>query len=293
MLTVIISGIWRYAPPINEVLIIMTASLFKLRHIRSFWEPRKRDAKIIIIGIAIISILSVLIFFAQNIEVRFDPYYLQCSPSLKLSFNFDFGMMCMLYIVLPMGIIVFANTYILYIVAQNSKYTGGRALPSRKSIVTIMLICWVFIFSYLPVGTLIGWSTPGSHAPTWLSVLAEYTLSLNLVANPFIYTFTNKRFKRYMKRLFGLKTHLNSPLGFSHSESRNTSTVVRDRGMSRCQEQTIQGIKEEIGYKFDGVRPSLDSGHYSASLKVDEVAEVDSYVAEESLLVKDDALSQT
>ena len=153
-------------------------------------------------------VLADLGWMCTDLEILFQPEYLQCGASLLISFSpfeIGFGMLGMVISVLPMLIILITNIIILIIVAQTSKARGRRhAIPSKKAVITISLVCWVYIISYIPTAVQISLLSPHHPPSTWLSLFATYTFSLNIIANPFIYTLTNNRFNRFMKQMFML-----------------------------------------------------------------------------------------
>ena len=64
-----------------------------------------------------------------------------------------------------------------------------------------MLICAVFVVSYVPV--LIRYMLyavgRGNLMPIRYKLFARYAVSINLIANPFIYTMTQRRFKEFLQ----------------------------------------------------------------------------------------------
>jgi len=99
-----------------------------------------------------------------------------------------------------MCIIIITNIVILYIVGRK---TGNQnhGNPSGKAVLTISLVCWTFVLSYAPLMALYLPGVDGSQLPGWYQVIASNSPSINLIVNPVIYTFTNKRFAKFMKGL--------------------------------------------------------------------------------------------
>ena len=100
----------------------------------------------------------------------------------------------------PMCIIILTNLIILYIagVVNNG--------PRTKAVLTISLVCWTFVLSYAPLLVYYSLALLGKKLPGWFQIVSSYTVSINNIVNPVIYTFTNKRFSMFLKGLVRGKT---------------------------------------------------------------------------------------
>ena len=64
----------------------------------------------------------------------------------------------------------------------------------------VMIICTVFVVSYVPTITQFIFGAVGiAEIQTRYHLFRQYTLSINLIANPFIYTMTQRRFKEFLQ----------------------------------------------------------------------------------------------
>ena len=120
--------------------------------------------------------------------------------------------------------------------------TSGRTRKIHSSTyVTIVLICLSFIVCYCPLYVIAG--TGNHHQPTepWLGLVAIELLSLNVLANPLVYTLSNMRFRRYVRGLLTCDkqeekaTHARRNSGessFNETISRFFSTATTARRLS-------------------------------------------------------------
>eukprot|EP00116_Pleurobrachia_bachei_P005150 sb/3465412/ len=70
--------------------------------------------------------------------------------------------------------------------------------PGKKAIVTVCLVAWVFVVAVTPMMVRILLQTRGVELPEVFLIISIEMLFLNSLANPMIYTVTNKRFRRFL-----------------------------------------------------------------------------------------------
>ena len=106
--------------------------------------------------------------------------------------------------IIPVTLTILFNVYLL-VCAFTMKRRGKTF--NTNAIVTVSLICWVFILSWMPyiVRALMALSRP---LPSWFYIV-QYKLNiLSLTLNPIIYTFTNRKFRIFIqRRLMRAKLH--------------------------------------------------------------------------------------
>ena len=135
--------------------------------------------------------------FFDLFSSMYEPLYIQCDHSGgkvydAVSVTLVFG---------ALVVIVVANILIFTVLNKaNSITMNGQAAkrPTSKAAVTILSICSVFIVSYFPF-VIFYILSKAKAAPMWLPTFCQFSISLNVILNPVIYTMTNKRFGRFIK----------------------------------------------------------------------------------------------
>lgn len=201
-----ISAFFFNVPIFSEILIIVSLSCYRLWMLK---KPPAVRAKIQMKPVKITMGVIVFLSFCPGLSAmlynhaHFDPRYLNCiwhhcsNDKLSPYVTIVVG----LCVFAPMIILITANVIIIYIVAKSSGKIGRSATPNRVTVLTLTSICWTFIISYGPVTIDMVLYMLDFRTPTWFQVLIVYTLSVNVTANPIIYTMRNSRFRRYVASL--------------------------------------------------------------------------------------------
>lgn len=137
----------------------------------------------IVTTIWVLSIAYVSTWPSTSYMMVFDPISNICMPWLKPIANYIF----LGFHFLVMFAIIVTNVVILLVAMRRSE--DGV----KKATLTVSMICWVFVASY---GPWLGyWSLVGAgrDVPAQLITVGMMSMQINLLANPFIYSFTNKR----------------------------------------------------------------------------------------------------
>ena len=116
----------------------------------------------------------------------YEPLMSCCMPLLGPTANYIF----VGFHFLVMTMIFLTNVAILFLAQKHSR--SHKSI--RKATLTVSIVCWVFIGSY---GLWLWyWGLAGAKrdVPVLLVVVGVISMQINLVANPFIYSFTNRRF---------------------------------------------------------------------------------------------------
>ena len=117
--------------------------------------------------------------------VFYQPLLGCCMPALQPAANLIFT--AFHFVVM---IIIFLTNVAILIVAKRYS-TSDQSM--RKATLTVTMVSWVFIGSYCPWLGFWGLSGAGKEVPLNLIVVGLNTMQINLLANPFIYSFTNRR----------------------------------------------------------------------------------------------------
>ena len=230
-LCVITSVVTRYLY-FTELLVVSLISLHRLRVVllRKAGRPstlqRKRQ---ILCTKILLGVVALLPFFPLSAslfgpsQAEFVTMYLSCAvPAIHKTWEY----VALSYLIFPSAVVIICNLVITYnICTANCKSRGGFFSSLKSAInpgaklksgnfkgrklnpstyLTIILICMVFMLTYSPVYVLVATSDhENDHKPTkpWLGVLSTELLSLNVLANPIVYTLSNTRFRRYVINL--------------------------------------------------------------------------------------------
>ena len=117
--------------------------------------------------------------------ISYQPLLGCCMPALDPAANLIFTA----FHFVVMLVIFLTNVAILIVAKRYS--TSDRSM--RKATLTVTMVSWVFIGSYCPWLGFWGLAGAGKDVPVNLIVVGMNTMQINLVANPFIYSFTNRR----------------------------------------------------------------------------------------------------
>ena len=121
-----------------------------------------------------------------SIGIFYEPLQNLCIPWLQPTASSIF----LVFHFVIMAIIFITNVAILYLAKRHS--TGRKSV--QKATLTVSMVCWVFVGSYCPWLGYWGLLGAGKEVPDLLIVVGVLSLQINLVGNPFIYSFTNKRY---------------------------------------------------------------------------------------------------
>ena len=123
--------------------------------------------------------------------VTYRPYIAYCMASLIR----EMDIACGIFGIITFFLIVATNIYILLIVISKA---GTKS--AKKATKTVCLVSCVFMFSYGPWVVYFGYGSAGSEPPPAVFLIGVTTMQLNLIANPLIYTFTNRSFGCFVRR---------------------------------------------------------------------------------------------
>ena len=201
-----VTGFIVFIPGSSEIQILTVISLYKVlslvRPLRVCAITRTHARRCVTL-IWASSAFTAMTGLAMKHYAYFDPFWLNCATSMLVDpSQFIVNIIFVTLVsMLPLLIIVGSNIIILYVSSHYSAKHGGSALPSKNALITVTLVSSMFVIAMLPV-----------TVRTWLQIVqGEITASffvlqgqiyyISMMCNPVIYTFTNVRFRGFIKDL--------------------------------------------------------------------------------------------
>ena len=201
-----VTGFVVFIPGSSEIQILTVISLYKLLSLVRPLRARtitRAHARLCVALIWASSAFTAMTGLAMKHYAYFDPFWLNCATSMLVDPSQFVTNIIFVTLVsmLPLLIIVGSNIMILYVASHYSAKHGGSALPSKNALITVTLVSSMFVIAMLPV-----------TVRTWLQIVqGEITASffvlqgqiyyISMMCNPVIYTFTNVRFRGFIKDL--------------------------------------------------------------------------------------------
>eukprot|EP00116_Pleurobrachia_bachei_P006857 sb/3467119/ len=204
-----------HIPFIAEIQVIMAISCYRLWMLRR--TPGQRGVvkvihiKVLVSLIWAVSSIPVLYwigqgcgqFYSKKIMMCWTDNHLPTSPTYLSTKIFT-----AIFIAIPMIIVFLANIKILCIIVTHSLKIGRSLMPHIRTVITVNLICWAFLFSYTPIFIHIILKSTQTEVPPWFALFQVYAKSIHVVLNPFIYVATNRRFRRYVGNHINRHTYM-------------------------------------------------------------------------------------
>ena len=198
----------------TEGLLAMAIGCYRLKRIISPLSPpwQHPTRHVLMLWITSILIMDVAPVLAGVVTI-YAPAALTCSHCMLVEGYVQskaenmVNTITLVIFYIPMVFITCANIIIFIsvrksIVSNNlSVVRHAKPIKSSKAVLTISLICWVYIASVTPIAvvTILKFIV---GVPGWAVVFSQYAIALNVIANPVIYTMTNRRFANFVKSLF-------------------------------------------------------------------------------------------
>ena len=152
--------------------------------------------------IVILSLASMdrLTTFLTGYKEFFDPYMYGCDVhSLDHS---PLVVLRIIWSVLGPGLFLCSSNVFMIYKAARLMNSRGRNV---KGTVTVILMCGTFLFSYIPFCIALSMSYLKNGVRGLEFTVSNSFLGINVIFNPLIYTFTNKRFCTFMKSMTGIE----------------------------------------------------------------------------------------
>ena len=139
---------------------------------------------------------TLMILLPKEGHVFYDPYTATCVPAIQ---NRKEGtLLGGMFLIPPLLLTFICNTCTMCFMKCRGSELRGNTVSYRRSYVTLSLIYWCLLISYLPVLLQTFFIT----LPDWYYLFRIYVMSLNVIINPFIYFGTMKSFRKFARRLF-------------------------------------------------------------------------------------------
>ena len=194
-----------FVPGSVNTLTILALTAYRLRLVYSplHHSISPRAAKIMIFFIWVLATTAMDIslgfkshsVFVQTTAKCFSTIY----QNVVASTLFKFAIGCVVFV--PILGITILNT-ILCVIAYRSrvsmKDSSNRNKPGTKALTTVCLLSGLFVISWAPYIIYVMWKSHSQDVPLEMELLAFQVIQLNSCGNPILYTFTNKRFGRYV-----------------------------------------------------------------------------------------------
>ena len=204
-----------HIPFLGEILIIVSISVYRLWVLKKPPAARKRinlrHVKIVIGFIWLSTFVPVVFWIGSKAESFFFTRGLICWSSNHLPTSSTYlstKIFTVFYVAIPMITVFIANIKIMYTIILHTLKAGRSIVHHLRTLLTVNLICWALLISYLPVFILIILKSTGTAVPNWFTLFQIYAKSIHVVLNPFIYVATNARFRRYVSQLFVSERYL-------------------------------------------------------------------------------------
>lgn len=196
-----ITGYLKIAPTISQIAIITAMSFYRSWRITFPFSSSVKGFTIKMATVLMISLPLCLVIFLElaGSQAMFVPITFQCTSTLddqKLEDGVEMFIIIVLTI-LPLIAVVIMNVIIVVITTKNAARI--HVDMNKKTFLTTSAICWVFILSYSPLVTSTVLELCRIGVPDWFTLLSRYSLAITVIANPFIYSITNKKFGQFLK----------------------------------------------------------------------------------------------
>jgi hypothetical protein len=204
-----------HVPFLAEILLIMSISVYRVWVLKKPPAVRKRInvgyVKITIAVIWAITLVPVTYWVASKAKAFFFGAGLICwstnhkptSPTYQSTRIFS-----VFYVALPIITVFISNMRMMYIIVQHTVKAGQPLNRHLRTLLTVILICWALLVSYLPVFVLILLKSAGRRVPTWFTLFQIHVRGVHVVVNPCIYVATNARFRGFVSRLVRTERYL-------------------------------------------------------------------------------------
>lgn len=195
---------------IAESLVTTGMACYRLHVLRTIVNiVGVRAMRIFIISTWCFAALYISVLVGADMVGYFDPYLMGCGGLVWRDhwkkFQHTAGIILSF---VPILLIIVTNVWILCIAGKYTRKRTGQFVPSRSAVTMVACICWAFIFSWVPYLTIWTCKFMGLDVPPVYRSIAEHTITINAIINPFIYTATNNTFRVFLTDLLCAKHRL-------------------------------------------------------------------------------------
>lgn len=192
-----------FIPGSVNTLTILALTAYRLRLV--YWPLSSflstRAAKFIILAVWVLATIAMDVSLGFNSKSVFVQTSAKCFSTIYQNeaastiFTFTIGIIVFVPII---GITVI-NT-ILCVIAYRASRHDPSDMPrsGTKALTTVCLLSGFFIVSWAPYMVYVVWKSRSTELPLAMELLALQAIQINTFVNPILYTFTNKRFGKYV-----------------------------------------------------------------------------------------------
>lgn len=208
-----------HIPFLAEILVIMSISVYRVWVLKKPPDERKHvtvtHVKVLISAIWFLVPVPVIYWSLAGAYATYSPKLLICTSSNhspKDSLYTSTKVFTVIFVAVPMVMVFVTSLKIMHTICVHTWSVGASMMPHIRSVVTVNLICWAFLVSYVPIFALIILKSSEVTVPVWFGLFQVYAKSVHVVLNPFIYVATNRKFRHFVMCRMGLREGPANPL---------------------------------------------------------------------------------
>lgn len=195
-----------HVPFLAEILVIVSIAVYRVWVLKKPPETRKlvtvTHVKVLISAIWFVVTIPVLYWVGAGAYAFYNPRILVCAssnhtPTDSILYT-STKIFTVIFVAVPMVIVFFTSVKIMHTICVHTLSVGISLMPHIRSIITVNLICWTFLFSYSPIFVMIVVKSSGRSPPVWFGLFQVFAKSVHVIINPFIYVATNTRFRHFV-----------------------------------------------------------------------------------------------
>ena len=198
-----ITGHFNFIPVMVNIYLVMNLSIFKILACKMPFRMRDVTTKHAWLLVLLAYLLASVEFFESIFLARsgmFAPPVSRCLSKIYVTNRTLMLWNAAIPVGLPILVIVFCNVWI-YMVARKVVQARGQGSHSR-ALLTICAVSGLFVLSWAPKLIYVTVVTITKQQIPWAVKISHFFPFVNSVGNPFIYTFTNKRYGEFVYNLF-------------------------------------------------------------------------------------------
>ncbi|KAL5247277.1 hypothetical protein ACHWQZ_G019219 [Mnemiopsis leidyi] len=196
-------GHFRAIPLYTEILVTATMTVNRAVILQKPNKNRRNcfstgaARTLLVIASFVLGAIPSLLFLLLRSETYFDAFFLSCVTSKYLNKSLALlnTVVMVIFVMVPVGVIIFANSYILVTVLKSNKRTRTSA---TRTVTIILVISWIFVASYIPFPIFTALQYYDMINLPWIGILSIYISSANLIINPIVYFFVSPRFRNQL-----------------------------------------------------------------------------------------------
>ena len=191
-----------YPGAVNS-LVVLSISAYRARMITSpLTSVSKTTALMLIAVIWVVGCVGTVISLAFGSSAVFDPVSVACTSDIYTVggvATLCFSVLVGIIVFLPLLAVTILNSVQIVIAFKNaSRYDQ---FPNFWGLVTVCSLSGLYLISWVPFIVYTVFQSIGLPSHPVLRLMAFYCNFLNTFGNPILYTFTNRRFGKYVKGL--------------------------------------------------------------------------------------------